>query len=61
MVPRGGIDHLDNIDRQLLIADAIEQSGDAKAAEELRSAAATKRSNISHASDCLTHRLSYDS
>ena len=41
-----GIDHLDNIDRRLLIADAIEKNGDAKAAEEMRSVAAAKRSNI---------------
>ncbi len=41
-----GVDHLDNVDRRLLIADAIEQSGDSKAAEELRLVAASKRRNI---------------
>ena len=44
--PSIGRDHLDNVDRQLLLADALDQSGDSQRAGDLRTAARAKRDDI---------------
>ncbi|MEO1595808.1 MAG: serine/threonine-protein kinase [Pseudomonadota bacterium] len=44
--PAIGLDHLDNVDRQLLLAEALDQSGDGRRAGDMRSAARAKRDDI---------------